>query len=184
MENTWRWFCDHVLERLVWGGPTPSLFRPQRLMFLLFKTVTARFVRRDFAPLPPSDAGAGGGHAAAATILQLPPDVVPYKRLPPEGVFTAATIPRGLLSRHNTKPEVWGEITVVKGLLQLNQLEGQVEEVVLSPATGPGVVAPGQYHIVKPLTEDIEMFLRFNARPGTGPPAAADGGAKRGPGFG
>ena len=30
----------------------------------------------------------------ASTVLQLPLDVVPYKRLPPEGTFTVETIPR------------------------------------------------------------------------------------------
>ena len=117
----------------------------------------------------------GAVFAPAATILQLPPDVIPYKRLPAEGTFTVDTMPRGLLSRHNTKEAVWGEINVVKGQLQLNQLEGEIEEVLLSPSNSIGVVAPTQYHVVKPLTDDMEMFIRFCARPGTGPLALTPG---------
>lgn len=185
LEKTVRWFCDHVLERMVWGGPAKSPFAPPRLIFGLFQAITARFVQRQLAPtgdvdfaaradLAPDSAGLlvpepAAVFAPAATIQQLPPDVIPYKRLPAEGTFTVGTMPRGLLSRHNTKEAVWGEINVVKGRLQLNQLEGEIEEVVLSPCNGIGVVAPTQYHVVKPLTDDMEMFIRFCARPGTGP---------------
>lgn len=196
LEKTVRWFCDHVLERLVWGGPAKSPFAPPRLIFGLFQAITARFVRRQLAPNSDADVGvmddnfaaradlaadgverlvdnSSAAFARAATTLQLPPDVIPYKRLPPEGTFTVATMPRGLLSRHNTKEAVWGEINVVRGQLVLNQLEGDIEEVVLSPPSSSiGVVAPTQYHVVKPLTEDMEMFIRFCAKPGTGPLAA------------
>eukprot|EP00927_Polykrikos_kofoidii_P047670 TRINITY_DN41944_c0_g1_i1.p1 TRINITY_DN41944_c0_g1~~TRINITY_DN41944_c0_g1_i1.p1 ORF type:complete len:400 (-),score=61.36 TRINITY_DN41944_c0_g1_i1:351-1550(-) len=174
LEKTVRWFCDHVLERLVWGGPVKSPLAPQRLMFKLVTAITRRFVCHLVA-LPRS---------VAATILQLPPHVVEYKRLPEDGTFTVATMPRGLLSRHNTKADVWGAIHVVKGRLQLNQLEGEVEEVVLTPTSGIGVVAPSQYHQVKPLTDDMEMFIRFCAKPGTGPLAAGASEQPRGPGLG
>ena len=69
-------------------------------------------------------------------------------------------------------------------------MEGEIEEVVLSLANGGiGVVAPAQYHVVKPLSKDMEMFIRFCARPGTGPLASnADDGvqkqSRRDKGFG
>jgi tellurite resistance-related uncharacterized protein/truncated hemoglobin YjbI len=208
LEKTVRWFCDHVLERMVWGGPAKSPLAPPRLIFGIFKAITALYVQRRLSPTPTGGVGVGAmdvdfaaradlapngagtigkddspaAFSPAATILQLPPDVIPYKRLPPEGTFTVDTMPRGLLSRHNTKEAVWGEINVVKGRLQLNQLEGEIEEVVLSPPNSSiGVVAPTQYHVVKPLSDDLEMFIRFCAQPGTGPLASTtDGRTSRG----
>ena len=156
VEKAVRWFTDHVLERMVWGAPTKSAFTIRSVMFRLFTSITKRFVTNKVAP--------ASVVAKAATTLQLPPAAACYKRLPASGTFTVATMPRGLLSRHNTKENVWGEINVVKGRLQLNQLEGIVEEVVLdpnAPTGGIGVVAPQQYHVVKPLSEDVEMFVKF-----------------------
>ena len=88
------------------------------------------------------------------------------------GTFTAHTIPAGLLSRHNTKAEVYAEINVVAGELLYTTLEGEIEEVVLAPGR-VGVAGPGQFHVVKPLTDSMEMFIRFHAVPGSGP--LADG---------
>ena len=142
LEKTVRWFCDHVLERMVWGGPAESPLAPPRIIFGLFKAITAQFVRHSLVVTEPPEPTT---NAVAATMLQLPQDVVPYKRLPAEGVFTVDTMPRGLLSRHNTKAGVWGEINCVQGKLQLNQLEGAIEEVVLAPGIGAiGIVAPTQ----------------------------------------
>eukprot|EP00040_Diaphanoeca_grandis_P012454 m.63093 g.63093 ORF g.63093 m.63093 type:complete len:407 (+) comp23239_c0_seq1:275-1495(+) len=167
IEQTIRWFCDHVLERLVWGGPTPSLFTPPRMMFIVLTRITALFARRDVVAVESDEASK---RTLAMTTVKMPFDAVPYKRLPSEGVFTVDTIPRGLLGRHNTKVGVWGEINCVKGQLQLNTLEGTVETVTLAPGTttvhgenpGIGVVNPQQYHFVKPLTDDTEMFIRFH----------------------
>lgn len=47
-------------------------------------------------------------------------------------------------------------------------LEGVLEEVCIGPGC-TGVAAPGQYHVVKPLSEDIEMFIRFHTMPGDEP---------------
>ena len=43
LEKTLRWFFDHVLERMVWGGPTQA-WTLQRGMFYLFKTMTKQFM--------------------------------------------------------------------------------------------------------------------------------------------
>ncbi len=49
------------------------------------------------------------------TMKPLPKDVKPYKRTP---LFTASTVPKGVLSRHNTKEGTWGLIHVEKGQLR------------------------------------------------------------------
>jgi tellurite resistance-related uncharacterized protein len=182
LEKTVRWFCDHVLERLVWGGPTESLFTLPRIVAGISFKITEWFVRHDVVPAVDDEAG---GRSAAATLVRLPVDAVPYKRLPAVGAFTNETMPRGLLGRHNTKAEVWGQINCVRGQLKLATLDGELEEVVLTPGPTKGGVNPGvavvnprQYHQVTPLTADTEMFVHFHKRAGTDPDAT------KGPGFG
>eukprot|EP00656_Telonema_subtile_P015398 TRINITY_DN18058_c0_g1_i2.p1 TRINITY_DN18058_c0_g1~~TRINITY_DN18058_c0_g1_i2.p1 ORF type:complete len:144 (+),score=37.68 TRINITY_DN18058_c0_g1_i2:195-626(+) len=117
-----------------------------------------------------------GGEIAMTTVtaVKMPPDAFAYKRLPGEGYFTKDTILKGLLSRHNTKAGVWGQINVVKGKLQLQTLDGELETVVMSRGQN-GVVAPRQYHQVKPLSDDLQMFIVFHQIEDEGP---------RGGGFG
>jgi tellurite resistance-related uncharacterized protein len=108
----------------------------------------------------------------AATIEQLPPDAVSTKRLPPEGVFTAETIPKGLFMRHTTKAGVWAEVTVVRGLVRVNVMEGGNAEIVDLHGGGEGgdavaVVAPQIGHEIKPLSDDIELYMRLFSVPDT-----------------
>lgn len=49
LEKTVRWFCDHVLERLVWGGPVRSRWHPLRFVFRTFITIQSHYVVRDLA---------------------------------------------------------------------------------------------------------------------------------------
>ena len=56
----------------------------------------------------------------------------------------------------------------MRGELLYTTLEGVLEEVRIGPGC-IGVAAPGQYHVVKPLSEDTEMFIRFHAKPGENP---------------
>ena len=196
IEKTVRWFCDHVLERLVWGGPNSSPWAPQRLVFRLLVTITSRFARRELVKasaasdtLVPSSSSSSSSttstHRRAATVTQIPPNAVPYKRVPANGTFTVETIPRALLSLHNTKAGVWGEINVHHGQLRLTTLQDPLEDVVLtaeSPASCSqstdermtdrvcsciGVVAPQQDHVVEPLADDMEMSITFYAIPAT-----------------
>jgi tellurite resistance-related uncharacterized protein len=117
----------------------------------------------------------GSKEETVATKLHKPAAAQPYKRLPKEGTFTTDTIPKGLLRRHNVKAGVWGEIHVVKGILELITLEETQDvengnktippETVQISAPAFGVVGPQQYHQVKPLTSDVEMFILFNNFP-------------------
>ena len=65
------------------------------------------------------DAARRGNASSAVTIVQLPTEAQPYKRLPAEGTFTRQNIPKGLLGKHNTKASVHGKINVTCGVLQL-----------------------------------------------------------------
>lgn len=54
LEKTVRWFCDHVLERLVWGGPMQNPWHPLRFVFRAFIAIQTRYVVRDLDYPPPS----------------------------------------------------------------------------------------------------------------------------------
>lgn len=56
LETTIRWFCDHVLERLVWGGPVQNPWHPMRFVFRAFIAIQQNFVVRDldYPPTPKS----------------------------------------------------------------------------------------------------------------------------------
>jgi len=98
----------------------------------------------------------------------LPLDVVQYSQIPKSKTFTATTIPKGLLNRHNTKAGTWGIIDVQHGKLQYTTHE-PFESVHVVDPTHRGVIEPTKYHEVKALTEDLEFVVRFYRLPGTGP---------------
>ena len=87
----------------------------------------------------------------------------PYRSTP---VFDQDTLPQALLSRHNTKPEVWGVIRVIEGTLTLTYLDPP-SEVVLTPGN-PGLIRPQQPHFVTPLGP-MKMQVDFYDQP---PPLA------------
>jgi tellurite resistance-related uncharacterized protein len=86
----------------------------------------------------------------------LPADASPYKRTP---VFTAETVPEGLLHSHNTKEGVWAKIVVLEGQLRYRILEPVLEEMLLGPAS-PGVVEPTIKHEVEPLGP-VRFYVEF-----------------------
>jgi tellurite resistance-related uncharacterized protein len=88
--------------------------------------------------------------------LPLPPNLTPYRSTP---VFTAETIPAGLLRDHNTKAGVWGLIHVTAGVLLYRILETGAEHQ-LTPETPPGVVEPEQLHSVEPLGA-VTFYVEF-----------------------
>lgn len=110
------------------------------------------------------DAARRGNASSAVTIVQLPTEAQPYKRLPAEGTFTRQNIPKGLLGKHNTKAGVYGKINVTCGVLQLETLDGALETVTIT-AGHHAIVAPRQYHTVTPLSDDVEMYIEFHAKP-------------------
>lgn len=46
VEKVLRWFCDHVLERMVWGSPTKA-FTMRTVVFTIFKKLTGQFMSED-----------------------------------------------------------------------------------------------------------------------------------------
>lgn len=83
-------------------------------------------------------------------IAQLPTGLQPYKRTP---TFTEATIPAGLQSDHSTKDGVWGLIHVEDGELRYIVTDARRghSEVILTPASMPGIVEPTIVHHVQPI---------------------------------
>jgi tellurite resistance-related uncharacterized protein len=109
---------------------------------------------------------------------ELPQDVVQYSQVPkPGSLFTATTIPKGLLRDHTTKAGTWGVIRVSSGKLEYSILppRQQQEEEPASPVVVectpelPGIIEPQVKHHVKALSEDLKFVVEFHRLPGTGP---------------
>ena len=75
----------------------------------------------------------------------LPLGLSHYKSTPD---FTELTVPKGLLSQHRTKPDCWGKIVILEGLLLYRILEAQNEEIILTPLEN-GIVEPEVFHEVE-----------------------------------
>ena len=88
---------------------------------------------------------------------ELPPGLTAYRQTP---VFTEATLPAALRSRHRTKAGVWGVITVLEGRLKLRRLDPPSETTLDGPADA--VVAPEEPHEVEPLGP-VRFFVEFRA---------------------
>ena len=98
----------------------------------------------------------------------------PYKVTPE---FDRDSLPAGLRRVHSTKEGCWGLIRILEGRLRLSFPETG-REAVLDPRT-PGVVAPGEPHLVEPLGP-IRMRVEFYRAPpaiqaAPAAPAAASG---------
>ncbi len=68
----------------------------------------------------------------------LPETISAYKKTP---VFTAETVPKGLLADHQTKAGTWGLITV---------LEGELDYTITDASREPEIL-----HHVLPVTDDV-----------------------------
>ncbi|KAL3790074.1 hypothetical protein ACHAWO_004831 [Cyclotella atomus] len=98
----------------------------------------------------------------------MPDDTVKYTQVPKVGsVFTATTIPSGLLKEHNTKKGTWGLIRVLKGQLEYKIIELEKSTHVLDK-DNHGIIEPTKLHQVKALTDDLEFVVEFWRVPGTG----------------
>ncbi|MDY0331035.1 MAG: DUF1971 domain-containing protein [Thiomonas sp.] len=91
-------------------------------------------------------------------LKSLPADVRAYRRTPE---FTEATIPKGLLNEHTTKPGVWAVIHVTQGLLEYHILKPEPERRLLTPDR-PGIVEPAVPHEVAPLGR-VRFYVEFHA---------------------
>lgn len=124
------------MEREIVGGPDPILSCGH--------------------PVPPDAAAGADVFCRRCEALEMPPHFVAYKETP---VFTASTIPAGLLRDHSTKRGVWGKILVHKGRLRYRvpRLD-RIWELV------PGIegsIAPEDLHSVEPLDDHVEFQVRF-----------------------
>lgn len=95
----------------------------------------------------------------------LPDSVVPGRRTPE---FTELTVPRGLLERHRTKSETWGEIVVLEGVLVYRILHPDKKEFQLVPGN-PGIIEPTILHEVEPRGA-VRFYIQFYREPSV-PPA-------------
>mmetsp|Transcript_15374 Transcript_15374/g.22530 ORF Transcript_15374/g.22530 Transcript_15374/m.22530 type:complete len:178 (+) Transcript_15374:65-598(+) len=123
------------------------------------------------------------GNANQDHMPKLPKDVIKYSQVPKQGkVFTATTVPKGLLKQHNTKAGTWGIIRLSKGRLEYkihaskvsdtdSQIDGTGDEMLVFELTPErsGIIQPTQLHQVKPITDDVEFVVEFLRLPKTGP---------------
>jgi len=75
-------------------------------------------------------------------------------------IFTEATIPEKLLSRHNTKQGVWGKLMVITGALDF-VVDGPPSTISRIEAGTYAVIEPTIYHhvqIIGPTTFRIEFY--------------------------
>lgn len=85
----------------------------------------------------------------------LPNDLKAYRRTP---TFTEHTVPKGLLSDHNTKAGVWGQIHVESG--QLNYVIPSKNYTQLLSPGEIGTIEPEQRHHVKPVGS-VTFYVEF-----------------------
>lgn len=85
----------------------------------------------------------------------LPGHVSAYSRSP---TFDESTVPAGLRKDHQTKPGVWGMITILSGSLRY-RIQATGEAIVLTPET-PGIVEPEALHNVEPIGP-VSFFVEF-----------------------
>jgi tellurite resistance-related uncharacterized protein len=92
----------------------------------------------------------------------LPSSVQKYKQTP---LFTASSVPKSLLSKHNTKMGTWGNIVVEVGALKYEIFDAAneiVETVTLEAGKENGVIEPQVYHKVTLLTASTSFFIEFH----------------------
>lgn len=95
----------------------------------------------------------------------LPEDAEPYRRTK---VFTARTVPRGILEQHSTKAGTWGLIHVHAGQVEYF-LDGHATPLATVGSGESFVVLPEEVHFVR-LSADAEFSVEFHKRPGAAPP--------------
>lgn len=91
---------------------------------------------------------------------EIPDGYVETRRSP---VFSQATIPAGLRSRHRTKPGVWARLLVRSGRLRYRQhLPVATEQILV--AGEAGVILPEVEHEVEPI-DAVEFEIAFLGAP-------------------
>ncbi len=91
---------------------------------------------------------------------QLPKSVKCYREMP---VWRGEKIPKGLFNKHNTKSDVWGKLSILKGQL-LYTVCDTGEETLLKEGQYM-IIIPQQYHFItipKNMNpSDIEIQIKF-----------------------
>jgi tellurite resistance-related uncharacterized protein len=88
-------------------------------------------------------------------VSKLPENVSPYRTL---GPFTEGTVPKGLLSEHQTKKGVWGILTVMNGSLRYTVTQERNETSVLLTPQTCGVIEPTYNHYLE-ITGPVKFKL-------------------------
>ena len=91
--------------------------------------------------------------------LEMPDDLVPYKRTPE---FSESTIPKGLLKAHSTKAGAWGRIRVLEGVL-IYEVAFPVPRRFEIMKDEDGVIAPEVMHSVT-APGKVRFFVEFYTR--------------------
>uniref|UniRef100_UPI0013757789 DUF1971 domain-containing protein n=1 Tax=Parerythrobacter lutipelagi TaxID=1964208 RepID=UPI0013757789 len=93
--------------------------------------------------------------------VELPPGVVKYAESP---VFSSATVPEKLTSKHNLKSDVWGRPCVDAGSVEYHALAPSSWTVTASAGESI-VIEPLQEHFVRPSDDaifQVEFYRRFH----------------------
>lgn len=96
---------------------------------------------------------------ASGGMKSIPAGYVVYRRTPE---FTENTVPKPLLSQHETKRGAWALIRVLEGRLRYC-IEDPRFETVLTPER-PGVVEPEVLHHIEPVGA-VRFFLELHYDP-------------------
>lgn len=147
----------------------------------------ASYAQHDSMPHNKYDDGKKDKDEHEPSMPVLPSNVVKYSQVPKQAgkVFTADTIPKGLLKQHSTKDGTWGVIRVFKGELGY-VLEEPAHEASHKTSKDDadekdngktfhltkdchGIIEPRRLHHVTPLSQDVEFVVEFYRVPGTGP---------------
>lgn len=91
---------------------------------------------------------------AMMMLNELPQNLQKYSETP---VYTQDTVPAALLKDHNTKPGVWGRITVLQGRLMYMIVAHPAQPV---DAQHPGIIRPEEKHCVA-VPEDVTFKVEF-----------------------
>lgn len=150
-----------TMDRNVYGTST-------RLAFLLVACTAVAVSCFTFVSLQRNRGSKRHETTVVSAMKKIPPGFQKYSQVPRSGVFTATTIPRGLLNEHSTKAGTWGVIRVFRGKLLYNIKEPAPSTLVLDADT-PGIIESQMKHDVAPLTEDLEFVVEFYRLPNTGP---------------
>lgn len=87
--------------------------------------------------------------------------LLPYKTMP---VWTAQSIPKAFLEKHNTKEGTWAKLTILSGSLVFYQLSPDGEEIsrhIFDASSDIPFVDPQVWHKVSPNSPDLSCYLTF-----------------------